>query len=115
MGVLDMKKLAVGLSIGLLMATGLSGDADARPGRGKAYGHYKHGYRHAAPSRGYYVVPGSRRRSNGGAVAAGVAGAIIGGALTAATRPSYRYYERPAYGYYSAPRRYYRDDYYDNY
>jgi hypothetical protein len=44
-----------------------------------------------------------------------VAGAIIGGALNATARPSYRYYERPAYGYYSAPRRYYRDDYYNDY
>ncbi|WP_046862846.1 hypothetical protein [Microvirga massiliensis] len=108
-----MKKLAVTLSIGLLAATGFAGEADAQPGRGKAYGHYKHAHRYAAPARGYYVAP--RRRSNGSAVAAGVAGAIIGGALSATARPSYRYYEQPAYGYYSAPRRYYRDDYYDDY
>jgi hypothetical protein len=109
-----MRKLVTALSIVLLTATSLAGTADARPGRGHAYGHYKHhGYRYAAPNRGYYAPGYSyRRRSNGSAVAAGVAGAIIGGALSATARPSYRYYERPAYGYYSAPRRHYRDDYY---
>jgi hypothetical protein len=112
-----MKKLAVGLSVALLAVGSLAGTAEARPGRGHAYGYYKNqnAYRYAAPRRGYYAYPRySYRRSNrGAAVAAGVAGAIIGGALSAATQPRYRYYyEEPYYGYYRAPRRYYRDDYY---
>ncbi len=111
-----MKKFLVLMSTALLATTTLSGMADARPGRGHAYGHYKnhHAYRHAAP-RGYYVAPRyGYHRSHNGAVAAGVAGAIIGGALSAATQPRYRTYERPAYGYYSAPRRhYYSEEYYD--
>lgn len=107
-----MKKILVSLSVALLAATSFSGAADARPGKhhGHAYGHYKH-QRYAAPAYGYY-----HRRSNNGAIAAGVAGAILGGALAATARPAYRTYERPAYGYYSPPRRsYYRDDYYDGY
>jgi hypothetical protein len=109
-----MKKLLLSVSVALLAATSLAGTADARPGKGKAYGHYKNGkvYRHAMPYRGYYAPRYSYRRSNRGAVAAGVAGAIIGGTLGAMAQPSYRYYERPAYGYYSPPRRYY-EDYYD--
>jgi len=93
-----------------------AGTADARPGRGHAYGHYKHynGYRHASPYRGYYAAPRySYRRSHGGAVVAGVAGAVLGGAFGAMAQPAYRY-ERPSYGYYNAPRRHYRQDYYED-
>ena len=109
-----MKTLVLTMSVALFAATALTGTAEARPGRGHAYGHYKHHnvYR-TAPYRGYYAAPHyGYRRSNSGAIAAGVAGAIIGGALSA-SQPSYRQYERPYYGAYSAPRRYYdRNDYY---
>jgi len=109
-----MKTVVIITSVAFLAATAFIGAAEARPGRGHAYGHYKHHnvYR-AAPYRGYYAAPRyGYRRSNGGAVAAGVAGAIIGGALSA-SQPSYRYYDRPYYGAYSAPpRSYYRNDYY---
>jgi hypothetical protein len=116
----SMRTLLTVMGAGLLAVTAFAGTAEARPGRGHAYGHYKHHdvYR-AAPYRGYYAAPRyGYRRSNGGAVAAGVAGAIIGGALSAAQQPTYRaptygYYDRPAYGgYYTAPPRYYRNDYY---
>ena len=82
-----MNKLAFGLSILVAASSTLASPADARPGRGHAYGHYKNGNaysmaypRYASPYRYSY------RRSNGGAVAAGVTGAIIGGAL-GATHP----------------------------
>ena len=107
-----MKTLVLTMSV-LFAATALTGTAEARPGHGHAYGHYKHHnvYR-AAPYRGYYAAPRyGYRRSNSGAVAAGVAGAIIGGALSA-SQPSYRYYDRPYYRAYNAPTRYYRNDYY---
>ncbi|MBZ6077119.1 hypothetical protein [Microvirga puerhi] len=107
-----MKTLVVALSTALIAVSAFSGSAEARPGRGHAYGHYKqHGW-HA--SRGYYAAPRySYRRSNNAAIAAGVTGAIIGGALGAATQPAYR---RPYYSpYYEAPRRYYREDYYYGY
>jgi hypothetical protein len=106
-----MRKVVLTLSAAVLAAVSFTGAADARPGRGHAYGHYKNGgYRYAAP----YAAPRyAYRRSNNGAVAAGVAGAIIGGALSAAAQPSYRTYSRPAYGYYEAPRRVYREEYYD--
>ena len=93
-----MNKLAFGLSILVAASSTLANPADARPGRGHAYGHYKNGNaysmaypRYASPYRYSY------RRSNSGAVAAGVAGAIIGGALGATARPTYRYYDRPSY------------------
>ena len=106
-----MNKLAFGLSILVAASSTLASPADARPGRGHAYGHYKNGNaysmaypRYASPYRYSY------RRSNGGAVAAGVTGAIIGGALGATARPTYRYYDRPSYGYYAPRRPYYRED-----
>ncbi len=103
-----MKKLLVTISVALLATTTMGGVADARPGKGKghAYGYHKNHkvQRYAAP----------RRNNNNAAIAAGVAGAIIGGALSATARPAYRTYERPTYGYYSPPRRtYYREEYYD--
>jgi hypothetical protein len=110
-----MKKLALAVSLVFAATSALPLAAEARPGRGHAYGHYKNGKAYGyAPYRGYYGSPYAYRRSNSGAVAAGVAGAIIGGALGAATRPSYGYYDRPSYGYYSAPRRYYPEEYYDD-
>jgi hypothetical protein len=104
-----MKKVLVTISVALLAATSFTGAADARPGKGKghAYGHYKH---HQAQR---YVV--QRRGNNNAAIAAGVTGAILGGALAAQARPAYRTYERPAYRTYEAPRRtYYREEYYDD-
>jgi hypothetical protein len=104
-----MKKILVAVSVALLAATSFSGVAEARPGKGKghAYGHYKN---HKAQR---YVV--QRRNNNNAAIAAGVTGAILGGALAATARPAYRTYERPAYRTYEAPRRtYYREDYYDS-
>jgi|SRR5829696_2839874 len=109
-----MKKIAISLSVVLLASMGFSEALDARPGKGRALGHYKNGkaYSYTVPNRGYYAAPRySYRRSNRDAVAAGVAGAIIGGALGAAAQPSYRSYERPSYGY-SAPRSYYSEEYY---
>lgn len=104
-----MKKLIVTISVALLAATSFSGVADARPGKGKghAYGHYKnHGHQR------YYV---QRRGNNNAAIAAGVTGAILGGALAATSRPTYRTYDRPSYRTYEAPRRsYYREEYYDD-
>ncbi|MCB8819323.1 hypothetical protein [Microvirga rosea] len=104
-----MKTLLVALSTVVIAASTFAGSAEARPGRGHAYGHYKHhgGYAYGAP-RGYYA-PRYYRRSNNAAIAAGVTGAIIGGALSAATQPAYR---RPAY---EPPRRYYQEDYYYDY
>lgn len=100
-----MKTLLVAASAAVLAASCLSGAAEAKPGRGHAYGHYKHHRYHAyAPPRGYYTY----RRSNNAAIAAGVTGAIIGGALSAATQPAYRY-RAPVY---EPPRRYYREEYY---
>ncbi|MBM1173124.1 hypothetical protein [Microvirga arabica] len=104
-----MKKTLVVISAALLAATSFAGAAEARPGKGKghAYGHQKN---HKAQR---YVV---QRRNNNAAIAAGVTGAILGGALAATARPAYRTYERPAYRTYEAPRRtYYREEYYDSY
>lgn len=104
-----MKKVLITISAALLAATSFAGAADARPGKGKgyAYGHQKN---HKAQR---YVV---QRRNNNAAIAAGVTGAILGGALAATARPAYRTYERPAYRTYEAPRRtYYREEYYDDY
>ncbi|MEE1611318.1 hypothetical protein [Microvirga sp. CF3016] len=103
-----MKKLLVTVSVALLAATSFSGAADARPGKGKghAYGHYKN---HKAQR--YYV----QRRNNNAAIAAGVTGAILGGALAATARPTYRTYDRSYYRTYDTPRRsYYREEYYDD-
>lgn len=104
-----MKKLLVTVSVALLAATSFSGAADARPGKGKghAYGHYKN---HKAQR--YYV---QRRNNNNAAIAAGVTGAILGGALATTARPTYRTYDRSYYRTYDAPRRtYYREEYYDD-
>jgi hypothetical protein len=114
----SMKRLAVAISVAVLAAAGI-GPAEARPGHGHghAYGHYKHHhgyayghYRHGAPYRVYY---GHRHRGSrvGAALAAGVTGAVIGGALRAATAPRYRTYEYAPYGY-GPPPGYYRDPYY---
>lgn len=108
-----MKKALIAISAALLAATSFAGAADARPGKGKghAYGHQKN---HKAQR---YVV--QRRNNNNAAIAAGVTGAILGGALAATARPAYRAptyrtYERPAYRTYEAPRRsYYREEVYD--
>jgi hypothetical protein len=105
-----MKKVLLTISAALLAATSFAGVAEARPGKGKghAYGHQKN---HKAQR---YVV--QRRNNNNAAIAAGVTGAILGGALAATARPAYRTYERPAYRAYEAPRRsYYREEYYENY
>jgi hypothetical protein len=105
-----MKKALVVISAALLAATSFAGAAEARPGKGKghAYGHQKN---HKAQR---YVV--QRRNNNNAAIAAGVTGAILGGALAATARPAYRTYEQPAYRTYEAPRRtYYREEYYDDY
>jgi hypothetical protein len=104
-----MKKVIITLSAALLAATSFAGVAEARPGKGKghAYGHQKN---HKAQR---YVV--QRRNNNNAAIAAGVTGAILGGALAATARPAYRAYERPTYRAYEAPRRtYYREEYYDS-
>jgi len=105
-----MKKALVVISAALLAATSFAGAAEARPGKGKgnAYGHQKN---HKAQR---YVV--QRRNNNNAAIAAGVTGAILGGALAATARPAYRTYERPTYRTYEAPRRtYYREEYYNDY
>ena len=105
-----MKKVLITISAALLAATSFANVAEARPGKGKghAYGHQKN---HKAQR---YVV--QRRNNNNAAIAAGVTGAILGGALAATARPAYRTYERPAYRAYEAPRRtYYREEYYDDY
>jgi hypothetical protein len=105
-----MKKVLITISAALLAATSFAGVAEARPGKGKghAYGHQKN---HKAQR---YVV--QRRNNNNAAIAAGVTGAILGGALAATARPAYRTYERPTYRAYEAPRRtYYREEYYDDY
>jgi hypothetical protein len=95
-----MKK-AFTISLVALLAAGTAGisSAEARPGHGHAYGHYRghgpgvvrYGY---APRYGYYR---HRRGVNGGAIAAGVAGAIIGGAI--ASQAPRAYYADPYYGY----------------
>jgi hypothetical protein len=105
-----MKKVLITISAALLAVSSFAGVAEARPGKGKghAYGHQKN---HKAQR---YVV--QRRNNNNAAIAAGVTGAILGGALAATARPAYRTYERPAYRAYEAPRRtYYREEYYDSY
>ncbi len=115
-----MKRVLVALSVVLLSTASFSSIADARPGKGKAYayGHQKHhkAKRYVVQQRSYRTAPRYvQRRSNNGAIAAGVAGAIIGGALGAAAQPTYRSYERPSSQYYSAPRRsYYSEEYYDD-
>jgi hypothetical protein len=73
--------------------------AEARPYRYYAKPYYG---AYAYPRYGYY----RRYRPNAGAaVAAGVAGALIGGAIASSAAPAYAYpppayYPAPAYGYY---------------
>ena len=74
----------------------------AKPGYSGAYAHPRH------RSYGAYAYPryGSYRgyrRNAGAAVAAGVAGALIGGALATSAAPAYGYYGRPAYPAYGYP------------
>lgn len=82
---------------GTLLATP---SAEARPGYGYGYGY---GPQYAYRGRGY------RRGGAGPAIAAGVAGALIGGALATQVAPRYGYYDgpygrpAPAYGYGYAP------------
>lgn len=115
---------AIGLSAGsfsaaqaapmpALNAAQVAGDnASVENVRYRGYGRYGGGY-----GRGYY---GGYRRGPGvgGALAAGAALGIIGGAIAASQAPRYGYYDdgyagvgygggygyrAPAYGYYSAP------------
>jgi hypothetical protein len=75
-------------------------DAEARP-YGRYYGVYR-GAPIAYGYRGYGYYPRYYRRGYGGAVAAGIAGAVIGGAIAATATPSYGYYGAPAYYGYPA-------------
>src|SRR3982751_4613284 len=108
-----MKKLACALATTATLLGGslvASSGAEARPygyyaqpGYYGAYAYPRHYGAHAYPRYGYYR--GSRRHA-GAAVAAGVAGALIGGAIAASAAPAYAYpppayaYPAPAYGYY---------------
>ena len=102
-----MKKLACALATAATMVGGslaASSGAEARPYRYYAAPGYYGAY--AYPRRGYYGYYRGYRRNAGAAVAAGVAGALIGGALAASAAPAYAYpapayaYPAPAYGYY---------------
>lgn len=75
-------------AVALLGSTFAATTADARPG-----------YRKGAPVARYH----GRRRGNAaaGAAVAGIAGALIGGAIAAQNRR--RYYDDPGYGYYGGP------------
>src|SRR3954467_620711 len=91
-----MKKLALSALAGAFAGSVLIAPAaEARPGyRGGGYGYhggygYRGGYRHYGYRRG----PGV-----GGALAAGAALGLIGGAIAASQAPRY-YYPAPAYGY----------------
>jgi len=102
-----MKKLACALATAATLVGGslaASQGAEARPYRIYAAPGY---YGVAAyPRRGYYGYHRGYRRNAGAAVAVGVAGALIGGALAASAAPAYAYpppayaYPAPAYGYY---------------
>lgn len=85
-----MKKVALSaLAATVAGSLLLAPTADARPGYRGGYGyHAGYGYRHYGYRRG----PGI-----GGALAAGAALGIIGGAIAASQAP--RYYPAPAYGY----------------
>src|SRR5918912_3799233 len=99
-----MKKLACALAAAATLVGGtlaVTSGAEARPYRYYAKPGYYGAY--ASPRYGYY----RRYRPNvGAAVAAGVAGALIGGAIASSAAPAYAYpapayaYPRPAYGYY---------------
>lgn len=93
---LALSAVAVALAGSLLAAPA----AEARPGyRGGGHGYHGGGYAYRGGYRGY----GHRRGPGvGGALAAGAALGIIGGAIAASQAP--RYYEpAPAYGYAPAP------------
>jgi hypothetical protein len=99
-----MKKLASALAATAVLVGGslaTTSGAEARPYRYYAKPGYSGAY--AYPRHGYYR---GYRRNAGAAVAAGVAGALIGGAIASSAAPAYAYpppaygYPRPAYGYY---------------
>ena len=91
-----MKKLTCALAATVaLVGSSLvaTSGAEARPYRYYAKpGHYG---AYAYPRYGYYR---GYRRNAGAAVAAGVAGALIGGAIAASAAPAYAY-PPPAYAY----------------
>src|SRR3954451_8882382 len=93
-----MKKLACALAATAVLVGGslaTTSDAEARPYRYYAKPGYYGAY--AYPRYGYY----RRYRPNAGAaVAAGVAGALIGGAIASSAAPAYAY---PPPAYYPAP------------
>jgi hypothetical protein len=98
-----MKKLLLTLVATTTIAGGMLAslsDAEARP-YGRYYGVYR-GAPIAYGYRGYGYYPRYYRRGYGGAVAAGIAGAVIGGAIAATATPSYGYYGAPAYYGYPA-------------
>jgi len=99
-----MKKLASALAATAVLVGGslaITSGAEARPYRYYAKPGYYGAY--AYPRHGSYR---GYRRNAGAAVAAGVAGALIGGAIASSAAPAYAYpppayaYPRPAYGYY---------------
>jgi hypothetical protein len=99
-----MKKLACALAAAATLVGGslaTTSEAEARPYRYYAKPGYYGAY--ANPRYGYY---GRYRPNVGAAVAAGVAGALIGGAIASSAAPAYAYppppayYPPPAYGYY---------------
>ncbi|WP_407519125.1 hypothetical protein [Methylobacterium oryzisoli] len=76
---------------------GAPGTVDQVRWRGAYYGGYRGGY---GGYRGYGYRGYGYRRNVGGALAAGAALGIIGGAIAASSAPSYGYgYGYPAYGY----------------
>ena len=103
-----MKKLACALAATATLIGGslaATSEAEARPYRyyakpgyygAYAYPRYRSYGAYAYPRFGYYR---GYRRNAGAAVAAGVAGALIGGAIAAQAAPAYAY-RPPAYGYY---------------
>src|SRR5918993_2664850 len=107
-----MKKPACALAAAATLVGGslvASTEAEARPyryyanpGYYGAYAYPRHRYygAYAYPRYGYYR---GYRRNAGAAVAAGVAGALIGGALATSAAPAYGYYGRPAYPAYGYP------------
>lgn len=98
---------ALGLSAGTaqaapmpaLTSTQVGGDnGNLAEVRYRGRGYYGGGYGRGYYGRGY----GYRRGNVGGALAAGAALGIIGGAIAASQAPRYGYYDR-GYGYYGRP------------